>query len=133
MAQTIDPSWENFKISFGKYKNSSIYEVFIKDPQYIGWLSKESFMDDVRVAALHVIAGKPIPQPEAPAPVDAVLGDFKITFGKHKGKTMGEIYLIDSSYIRWLSKESYMENVKENAQAIIDNDPAHIEHLKEKK
>ena len=127
----IDPTWWSFMINFGKYKGKSIATVWQTDSDYVGWLSRESFMDNVKVAAQCVINGDPISQPGVPKPVDNVLGDFEITFGKYNGETMGKIWLSDPSYIKWLSRESYMENVKENALAIINNDPAHIEHLKD--
>lgn len=132
MTQIIDPSWETFKMNFGKYKGESIATVWQNNPRYIIWLESESFIETVKVAARCVITGKPISQPETSKPVDDVLGDFEITFGKHNGKTMGEIWLSDPSYIRWLARESYMDDVRKNALAIIDNDPVHIEHLKEK-
>ena len=131
----IDPTWESFMINFGKRHNGeSLATVWKNDPDYVGWLARDFSRDDVKVAAQHVIAGEPIPQPEPPKPVDDILGNFVITFGKkHNGETMGEVWLDDPDYIKWLARKSYMDNVKENAQAIIDNDPAHIEHLKEKK
>lgn len=132
MTITIDPTWETFTINFGKHKGSSIATVWQDAPGYVEWLAEKSFIEDVKVAAQHVMNGKPIPQPKAPEPVDNVLGDFEITFGKHKNETMGEIWLNDPSYIIWLARESYMDDVRKRAQAIIDNDPAHIEHLKEK-
>lgn len=127
----IDPTWDAFKISFGKYKGESIATVWKNNPGYIRWLEADSFMEDVKIAAGCVIAGKPIIKPGDPTPVDPVLGDFKIMFGKHSGETMGKIWLNDPSYIKWLARESYMDDVRTNAQAIIDNDPAHIEYLKE--
>jgi SNF2 family DNA or RNA helicase len=133
MTQTIDPSWETFIIGFGKHKSKPISQILKEEPGYVKWLSENSFFENVKTAAQYVIAGKPIPEPEAPKPVDDVIGSFKISFGKHTGKTMGEIYLIDKSYIAWLAHESYIPAVKENARAIIDNDPEHVEKLKTKR
>lgn len=129
---TIDPTWESFIIDFGKkHDGESLATVWKKDPDYVDWLAREFSRDNVRVAAQHVIAGKPIPQPEAPKPVDDVLGKFVINFGKkHKGETMGEIWLNDPDYIEWLAKESFMEDVKKAAQAIVENDPQEVERLK---
>lgn len=132
MTQTIDPSWKTYIITFGKHKLKSLAQIYQEEPGYVSWLSEESFMPEVKIAAQHVIAGKPIPQPETPEPVNDILGRFPITFGKHSGKTMGEVWLNDQSYIKWLAKEAYKDDVKENAQAIIDNNPVQIEKLKEK-
>lgn len=128
----IDPTWESFRINFGKkHKGESIAAIWKADPDYVEWLSRESFMEDVKLAAQCVIDGKPIRKPGASEPVDSVLGDFELDFGKFAGLTMGEIWLKEPSYIKWLANESYMDDVRNNAQAIIDNDPEHIKQLKE--
>lgn len=127
---TEDATWHTFNVNFGKYKGKSIEYIYKNDPDYVEWLARESFMEDVKIAAQYVVAGKPIPQPKAPTPVDDVLGAFKITFGKHKNETMGDVWLSDPSYIRWLSRESYMDDVKAAAKAIIDNNPEHVKELK---
>lgn len=130
MQQNIDPTWSKFIINFGKYKGESIATVWQNNPGYIKWLEAESFMEDVKIAAHHVMIGKPIPQPEGPKPVDDTLGNFKISFGKYKGKTMGEVWLIDHQYIKWLAKESYLPDVKCAARAIAGDDPQEMEKLK---
>ena len=132
MAQTIDPTWESFKINFGKkHKGKSIAAVWKTDPNYVEWLSRESYMEDVKLAAHCVVTGKPIRKLGTPEPADPVLGDFKIDFGKFADLTMGEIWLKEPSYIKWLAKEADIDAVRNNARAIIDNDPEHIKQLKE--
>ena len=126
----IDPSWLNFKVNFGKHKGKSIGDIYKETPDYVEWLARESFMEDVKIAAEYVVAGKPIPQPETPKPVDDILGSFKINFGKYKGSTLGEIWINDQGYVKWLAENSFMEDVKKSAQAIVNNDPQEIEQLK---
>jgi hypothetical protein len=46
--------------------------------------------------------------------------NIKITFGKHKGKTLGEIMKVDTDYINWLMKNAREEVVKKAAKMIID-------------
>jgi hypothetical protein len=80
---STDPTWESFTINFGeKHKGESLATVWKNDPDYVEWLARDSFMLDVKVAAQHVVNGDAIPQPKAPEPVDDVLGDFVINFGK---------------------------------------------------
>ena len=133
-AHDVDPSWETFIIRFGKKHNGeSIGAIWQKDPDYVKWLARDSYIEDVKIAAQHVVIGKPIPSPKIPKPIDDILGNFEITFGKkHKGKNMGEIWLKDPDYIKWLAKESYMPDVKEAAQAIVDDDSVVVEKMRSK-
>ena len=127
----IDPTWETFIIRFGKKHNGeNLAQIWKNDPGYVEWLTEKSFMEDVKIAAQYVVAGKPIPQPKAPEPVDDALGLFKLTFGKYENSTMGEIWLKEPGYIKWLAENSFMDNVKDAAQSILDNDPRKIEQLK---
>ena len=133
MTQQPDPTWESFMINFGrKHKGESLATVWKNDPGYVEWLAKESFMDDVKIAAQYVVAGKPIPQPKPRKPVDAVLGSFRIHFGQYEDSTLGEIWIKDPGYIKWLAEKSFMEDVKKAAKAILNNDPQEIEQIKEK-
>jgi hypothetical protein len=45
---------------------------------------------------------------------------LKINFGKHKGKSLGEIMKVDTDYINWLMKNAREEVVKKAAKMIID-------------
>lgn len=44
----------------------------------------------------------------------------KITFGKYKGKTLGEINKEDSSYLDWLSKNAKQETMKKAASMVVN-------------
>ena len=46
-----------------------------------------------------------------------------INFGKHKGKTLGEVFKEDDSYIEWLAKNAKEEKVREACNRIL-NPPA---------
>lgn len=50
--------------------------------------------------------------------------NIKVTFGKHKGKTLGEIAKVDMSYVEWLAKKANDEVMKKAAEMIIDGRPA---------
>ena len=46
---------------------------------------------------------------------------LKITFGKHSGKSLGEIASVDMSYIDWLSKNAQKADIKKAADMIIQD------------
>ncbi len=59
------------------------------------------------------------PDPD-PAPVQAgPPGQTLVTFGKHKGQTIGEIAQTDPQYIKWLAAESSRLDVKAAAMAFL--------------
>lgn len=49
--------------------------------------------------------------------------DMKIGFGKHRGKTLEEIYKEDESYVEWLSDNARDEAVKKAASMILNPKP----------
>ena len=49
--------------------------------------------------------------------------DKTIGFGKHKGKSYGQVYKDDYPYLEWLAKESYFDDVKEIANKILKGEP----------
>lgn len=51
---------------------------------------------------------------------------FKISFGQNKGKSLGEILLENPSYISWLAREAFYDDVKEAAQNILAGKPIDI-------
>jgi phage recombination protein Bet len=48
---------------------------------------------------------------------------FYILFGKHNGKTLKEINVVDRGYIEWLARESTKVDIKANATAFLKNFP----------
>jgi hypothetical protein len=45
--------------------------------------------------------------------------ELTITFGKHTGKTLGELYKTDKGYIKWLVEKSTDEKIKKAIQVLI--------------
>ncbi len=45
--------------------------------------------------------------------------NFAITFGKYRGKTMGEIFDTDSGYVGWLARDSYNATIKNIANILV--------------
>jgi hypothetical protein len=52
-------------------------------------------------------------KPEPPASADVVLA-----FGKHNGKTIGQVYTLDSSYVWWLAENARDEDVRRAAMEV---------------
>ncbi|MHA1138537.1 MAG: SNF2-related protein [Candidatus Thorarchaeota archaeon] len=61
--------------------------------------------------------------------IDPTWDDRTIGFGKHKGKTYGQVYKEDYNYIEWLAKESYFDDVKEIANKILKGEPLTSEKI----
>lgn len=45
---------------------------------------------------------------------------MKVTFGKHKGKTLGEIYKEDESYIEWLADKAKQPEMRKAAAMVLE-------------
>ena len=57
---------------------------------------------------------------EAPHPTTAVssVDDYVITFGKHKGEKLVDVFKSDRSYCMWLKENSFQKEVKEMIQQV---------------
>ena len=90
------------KIGFGKYKDLKLKEVIVKDWAYVKWAILDSihlYTNIDKVIEYHM-ENRP-----SLGPSDV------ISFGKYKGKTLGEIYNIDKEYLIWLSHNSDSFNI----------------------
>lgn len=90
------------KIGFGKYKDLKLKEVIVKDWPYVKWAILDSihlYTNIDKVIEYHM-ENRP-----SLGPTDI------ISFGKYKGKTLGEIYDIDKEYLIWLSHNSDSFNI----------------------
>ena len=47
--------------------------------------------------------------------------NMKINFGKHRGKTLGEIYATDQGYVKWLKDNAKDPAVRKAAEMMIEN------------
>lgn len=47
---------------------------------------------------------------------------MKVTFGKHKGKTLGEINKEDSSYLEWLKDKAKQPEMRQAAEMVLNGD-----------
>lgn len=51
------------------------------------------------------------------------IGNFKLHFGKHIGKTLNEIYSIDKRYLTWIQKEFKPGTVLDAVNTFLNDDP----------
>lgn len=93
------------KIGFGKYKEMPLKEVIVEDWGYIEWAYKEGRLrfDAKSVVEYHKEHHK--------ENVPALGAEYIMTFGKYKGKTIGEIFKMDVEYLKWLSSQKESFNV----------------------
>ena len=59
------------------------------------------------------------------APAESRAEDFVIRFGKYSGRSLGEILVIDSGYVEWLSNNARDETVRVAAKLLTDAAPEH--------
>lgn len=52
---------------------------------------------------------------------------MKINFGKHRGKTVEQIYKEDTGYVKWLSEKAKDPTVKKAAEIVLKKDDSRIE------
>jgi len=64
----------NIKVTFGKYRGSTLEEIYAKDKGYIEWLAEKAKHEDMKNAARAMLGGQPVQQPaEAPqAPAEPI-------------------------------------------------------------
>jgi len=63
---------------------------------------------------------RPCGRPIGCASVEVAHGDAVIRFGKHKGKTLLDIFKEDKSYLQWISNQDWYRD-KDIALYILDN------------
>lgn len=84
-------------LTFGKYKNESVDEVFNKDPSYLNWLKTQPFIKDNKELIDYI---------------EKKLVDFNdeyiMKWGKYKNKSLSQINEIDNKYIQWLKSSDYV-------------------------
>jgi len=95
------------ELSFGKYKNYTVEELFRRDPKYCQWLRNQPFIKN---------------NEELYDELNEVLkdvndDDYILNFGKHKGKSLKQVYNLDRPYIDWLKKNDY---VKQNCKRLCE-------------
>lgn len=122
------------KFRTGKYKGKTFDEVFESDKLYLKWLSTKAdpnglMLGDQRALISYLVNKELskheggelekyrdlsdaelieclIPHEEKVKKLDEYVGKIKFKFGKHKGKSIEEVYKEDSSYLQFLLKKN---------------------------
>ncbi|GMF10684.1 unnamed protein product [Phytophthora lilii] len=85
------------ELTFGKYKNTSIEEVFTSDPGYCRWMLNQpslNISEEIKIF-LH---SKFLTNDNS----------YMMSWGKYKGKTLKQISRTDSNHIDWLRKNLFV-------------------------
>ncbi|ETP39051.1 hypothetical protein F442_13444 [Phytophthora nicotianae P10297] len=100
-------------ISFGKYKGSTIEDVFETDPSYCRWLRSQEMLvggPDSDIAKFLV----------AKFGTTNDDGSYILNFGRYKGKSVKQVYAIDVPYIQWLRSSKFATEKAPKLCAAID-------------
>ena len=89
MTQTI--------VTFGKYKNKSIEEIYAIDKSYVMWLSENAYQEALKKTVKDFLGDKK--QEDKIIKKD---GKLVINFGKFYGKTLMEAYKEKPRYMNWM-------------------------------
>lgn len=130
-------------LHFGKFKGKTFQEVFNADPQYLKWVAvgmdakdKQFLIDDKRKATeflrhecLKNYHGQELTNYQSLSDEELIscvipdiarpkleCGDYQFRFGKHKGKTIKEVYEKDGGYLLW-----YVNDNKEEVNKYLIN------------
>ena len=101
----------DYRIEFGKYKGKTIKEIYEKDAQYVYWLMEQDHYFRIDFHSLLKIPSNcenadEIIRAEINRVFPKASVDCQISFGKYKGKTYREVFLIDPNYINWFLRNN---------------------------
>lgn len=109
------------KVTFGKYRGMAFGQVLEIDPTYLKWLATNAHDDEIKAIAVELVGEVHTPVTESQ---NTDWKQYQITFGKYRGKTVGEILRIDPGYVFWLSGTINDLNAREGITALLA--PANI-------
>ncbi|GMF47745.1 unnamed protein product [Phytophthora fragariaefolia] len=87
----------SFELSFGKYKNKPIEEVYASDPGYCRWMHNQpclNISEDIKIFLHSKFLNND--------------NSYMVTWGKYKGKSPKQISRMDPNYIDWLCKSEFV-------------------------
>lgn len=88
----------NTILSFGKYKDLEISEVWEKDEQYCKWLYPQEMLIESAPGIKDFLLTK----------LNGVDLSYTLNWGKYKGKTINQVKTRDAPYLAWLLKSGYV-------------------------
>lgn len=100
------------KLTFGKYKNKKIEEVFKDDKRYFMWLSNQELTSKKLRETINNLLLKERMKFST---------ETFITFGKYKGKTLAELIESDYSYSLWIIENTKDEDLGDELKDLISN------------
>lgn len=105
---------ENKMITFGQHRGKTFGQLLDIDRGYLEWLARSAQKEDVRAIARSLVGD--------PADVIEKVIDwsqYTLNFGKQRGKTLGELLLLDPNYLYWLAKSADEKKLREGAASLI--------------
>lgn len=115
---------ESVRFTFGKHSGRTVAEVYSSDSSYIDWFLKQNgfkfkyrliYQEITRLGANNFIPTNHTVINKEQKDVSTT----EFTFGKHKGKTVADVYHNDRSYIDWLTKQPDFTTKHKNIQEAI--------------
>ena len=114
-------------IPFGKHKGQKMSEAPV---DYVRWLVDNTKSQTLKAAAEAYLesldGGAPASAATAPAEsaapaaqAPAAPADPEITFGKHKGRRLSEVFAEDQSYVAWLAENTKQAHIQAAAAAVV--------------
>lgn len=115
---TVQPNWREGMIDERQRKEVAFSELYAAEFNH-GTTGHNQLMLIARLAELLDAAtgAKELPPPPEPA-------DIKLTFGKHSGRSLGELLTVDYGYLEWLAHEARDAALKAAAQQVLATDTA---------
>ena len=127
LAGVCDHAFRNDSQGFNAYDASLGHKLALTpnwspEQERAAWRMLGKYREQLNKAGIDYSA---IPQPsDSPKPPQSSF-QFILTFGKHNGKSLGELAANDKtrSYVEWLARDSYIEKVRLAAQATLAGEP----------
>jgi uncharacterized protein (DUF3820 family) len=94
-----DPN--GFIIPLGKHKGEKLIDIFNTDPSYFSWLETSDVKSSITEMCEKIRQANPN---QAPPPPPSEEDMYVLTFGKHRGKTLDQIYDENPRYIEWIAE-----------------------------
>ena len=108
---SIPQNWRSALLDERQHKEIAFAEVYTRDFHH-GTTGHNALLLIARLALLLDVA---VGNSMLPEPLPA--GEIMLTFGKHSGKTLNQVWAVDPGYVEWLAREGRDADVKAAAQS----------------
>lgn len=103
---SVPQNWRTALLDERQHKEIAFAEVYTRDFHH-GTTGHNALLLIARLALLLDVA---VGNSAMPEPLPA--GEIVLTFGKHNGKTLNQVWSIDPGYIEWLAREGRDPDVR---------------------